>query len=73
MLMLVIGALALAGGLLWLLYTPSRAPRNADDRDQAMLDEAETEVRDLEAMASPEDAADHLPDWGPGAGGPQRR
>jgi hypothetical protein len=57
--------LALVGGLLVLLRRPSR-PREPDDRDQNMLDEAEREVRDLGATATPEDADDELQDWGPG-------
>jgi len=71
--LLIVGALALLGGLLWLVHVPRRADRDPDARDQDVLDEAETEVRDLDALASPEDAADRLPDWGPGAGGHSRR
>ena len=35
--------------------------------DEVELAQAEDEVRSLDAMATPEDAAEHLPDWGPGA------
>lgn len=64
---LAIGLLVIAGGLLWLLHTPRRSTPDPDARDEDVLDEAEGEVRDLDAMASPEDAKDALPDWGPGA------
>jgi hypothetical protein len=35
------------------------------DEDEELA-EAEDEVRELDAMATPEDAAEQLPDWGPG-------
>ncbi len=43
------------------------------DRDDAAdeLADAEEEVRDLDVMTGPEDAEQHLPDWGPGA--PRRK
>jgi hypothetical protein len=62
----IIAALLLAGGLLWLLRVPSRSAPDRDARDRDVLDEAEAEVRNLDAMASPEEADDALPDWGPG-------
>ena len=34
--------------------------------DDIELAEAEEEVRNLDALASPEDAMEALPDWGPG-------
>ena len=34
--------------------------------DEEELAQAEEEVRGLDALASPEDAAERLPDWGPG-------
>jgi hypothetical protein len=34
--------------------------------DREILNEAEDEVRDLDAFTSPEEADDDLPDWGPG-------
>jgi hypothetical protein len=58
--------LALAGGLAWLLRRPAR-PHGADERDDAVLREAEGEVRNLDAMVQPDDADHHLTDWGPGA------
>lgn len=35
--------------------------------DEEELAKAEEEVRDLNVMATPEDATQALPDWGPGA------
>ena len=43
---------------------PSREPH--EDVDEDVLREAEDEVRDLDAMKSPDEADDSLPDWGPG-------
>jgi hypothetical protein len=37
------------------------------DTDHEVLSEAEEEVRGVDAFASPEDAEEDLPDWGPGA------
>ena len=68
---LVIGALVLLAGLLWLMR--SRSTPDPDARDQDVLNEAESEVQDLDAMASPEDADDALPDRGPGTARPDRR
>ncbi len=45
-------------------FRPSRPGPVADD--PATLEDAEEEVRDLDAFATPEDAEDDLPDWGPG-------
>lgn len=58
-----------AAALLWLFR---RADEPADRRtndsiDHDELTEAEREVRDLDVMTSPDEADDHLPDWGPGA------
>lgn len=63
---LTIALLALVGGLLVLLRRPRRRAAPAD-RDDDVLGEAEREVRDLDAMTSPDDADDELTDWGPGA------
>ncbi len=73
----------LAGVLLWLLLAPpstGRGPGRGRGQGQgrgrgrlaeSRLDEetiaAEQEVRDLDALATPEDADDELTDWGPGA------
>ena len=39
--------------------------------DEIELAEAEEEVRELDALATPEDATEALPDWGPGV--PRRK
>ena len=62
--------LLLLAVLLWFLrkpggFRPSRPQSAAEDPE--MLEGAEEEVRDLNAFATPEDAEDDLPDWGPGA------
>ena len=46
-------------------FRPSRPQSAAEDPE--MLEDAEEEVRDLDAFATPEDAEDDLPNWGPGA------
>jgi hypothetical protein len=68
----------LAAALVW-LFGGARMWRRPDpgdvagepggdpDSDSDMLDEAEEEVRDVDAFATPEDAREDLPDWGPGA------
>ena len=43
---------------------PSQS-RTVEDAEE--LSRAEQELADLNAMATPEDAAEELPDWGPGA------
>jgi hypothetical protein len=63
---LIFALLVLAAGIVWLARRPSTPATDADARDPELLDDAEAEVRSLDAMASPEDAADRLPDWGPG-------
>jgi hypothetical protein len=60
-----IALLALIGGLLVLLR-PARSSKPGD-RDDAVLEEAEREVRDLNATTTPDEADDQLEDWGPGA------
>ncbi len=57
----------LGGVLAWLLLTPSKSHARTEGIDAEELAAAEQEVRDLDAFTSPEDADDHLPDWGPGA------
>jgi hypothetical protein len=61
----------LVAALVWLIARPRRsgaAPRPEHPAiDQDVLDEAEQEVQELDALTRPEDADDHLPDWGPGA------
>jgi hypothetical protein len=60
--------LLVAGVVFWLMRRP-RGRRPDPDRvyDPEALDDAEAEVRGLDAFATPEDAEDQLPDWGPGA------
>ena len=41
--------------------------------DEETLADAEEEVRDLDVMATPEDATQALPDWGPGVPRKKRR
>jgi hypothetical protein len=73
---LLVAALVIA-----LLVFPPRKRSQVDqlireiDRseDEEELAAAEDEVRSLDAMSSPEDAAEHLPDWGPGAPRKKRR
>lgn len=64
---LILALLVLAAAIAWLARRPSTPATHAADRDPEVLIDAEAEVQELDAMASPEDAADHLPDWGPGA------
>lgn len=65
----VMAGLALLGAGLWFTRragTPRPTARDDIDRDE--LEAAEREVRDLDPLASPEDADGSLPDWGPGVG-----
>jgi hypothetical protein len=61
--------LAAVGGVVWAVAERRERRERRDERDEAELLAAEDEVRDLDAMATPEDADDQLPDWGPGASG----
>lgn len=54
--------------LFWLLGA-RRGEVPADDTDDETRS-AEDEARELDALLSPEEAEEELPDWGPGA--PQR-
>lgn len=64
--------LALLAVFVWLAGRP-RSPRadteaaRGADVDEDVLADAEDEVQDLDSFATPEDAEDQLPDWGPGA------
>ena len=51
----------------WLLRPPTHRQSNNPIEDPHELESAQEEVRDLDSFASPEDAQDDLPDWGPGA------
>jgi hypothetical protein len=60
--------LLVAGAVAWLLRRPrNRRPDPEGVYDPEALDDAEEEVRGLDAFATPEDAQNELPDWGPGA------
>lgn len=66
------GALSLSlllGGLIALLLWLFLG-RGARQDQPAETEEAEDEVRDLDAFTTPEDADDELPDWGPGTPNP---
>lgn len=56
--------------LLWLFVRPKESERVIVDDDsinRAILGAAESEVAELGAMTTPEEATEDLPDWGPGA------
>ena len=58
------------GGRLWRRAGPADVvgdPHSDPDTDSEALAEAEEELRDVDAFATPEDAQEDLPDWGPGA------
>jgi hypothetical protein len=64
--------IALSALLVWILRVPStqvNIPPETDesDIDYDALGAAESEVQDLDAFASPDDADEDLHDWGPGA------
>jgi hypothetical protein len=68
--------LAVVGGVVWIVRRRRDGGRGREKTghdgsawDDAELRAAEEEVRDMNAFATPEDADDQLPDWGPGAGG----
>ena len=71
---LVVVLLVLAVALAWIFAGPGRSRRidpgrvagdDAVDRDE--LARAEEDLHELDPLASPEDAEEDLPDWGPGA------
>ncbi|MGD2134977.1 MAG: hypothetical protein PVF27_02405 [Gemmatimonadales bacterium] len=69
---LVVLVAVLAAVFAWLVGRPGRRGRadgtTADEAiDRETLAEAESEIEGLDAFATPEDAEDELPDWGPGA------
>jgi hypothetical protein len=67
---LLIGILLVLAVGGWLLRRAGRlgGSRQAgnDDIDREVLEEAEEEVRGLDAFTTPDEADDELPDWGPG-------
>jgi len=64
---LVGGALLIL--LIWLLVPTARRDQNLALRedDPEELEAAEEEMRELDVFTTPDEADDHLPDWGPGA------
>jgi hypothetical protein len=64
---LTFALLLVAGIAVWLIRRSTRSPVGHDAIDREELEEAEREVRDLDAGVTPDEADDHLPDWGPGA------
>lgn len=63
----IVAALLLAALAVRLVRSPSRPPADPGGIDREELDAAEREVRDLDALTSPEEANEQMPDWGPGA------
>ncbi len=64
---------AFAAALIWIVFrsrdgsTRSGAGVGEDvEVDRDVLSDAEEEVRELGAFVTPDDAAEELPDWGPG-------
>ena len=66
---LAFGLLALAGALVWLIGTVRRDRTDNPVDDPDALAKAEAELEDLDVFVDPDDADEHLPDWGPGAPG----
>ena len=50
----------------WLLRPRTHRQSENPIEDPDELEEAEDEVRDLDAFTTPEEAQEDLPDWGPG-------
>ena len=61
---LVVAAIATA---LWRRLNSNRTVSKNEDIDEKILSEAESELDDVSAFSSPEEAAEEIPDWGPGA------
>ena len=65
--------LAGSATFLWWLFGALHGSRSTGKKhptaeiDEAVLADAEREVRELDAFATPDDAAEEIPDWGPGA------
>lgn len=66
---LAFGLLALAGALIWLVGTTRRDRSRTPVDDPDALARAESELEDLDMFVDPDEADEHLPDWGPGAPG----
>lgn len=63
---LTIVMLAVLGALVWLFLGPRSATADPSE-EAAEAEEAQAELNDLDAFATPDDAAEELRDWGPGA------
>lgn len=64
---ITIVGIGLIGLAVWRLVRRSARPSKREPAiDHDVLEEAEREVRDLDSSVTPEDADDHLSDWGPG-------
>jgi hypothetical protein len=62
--------IGLAVVLLWLFIRPKESERiiiDDESIDRAILGDAESEVAELDVRTTPQEAAEELPDWGPGA------
>lgn len=67
---LAVLALVAVGVWLWRAIPVGDSPApDPDAVDREEVEAAEREVRDLGPFTSPDEADDHLPDWGPGAPG----
>lgn len=55
--------------LIWLLIPTSRKDANLAlrEEDPEELEAAEEEIRELDVFTTPDEADEHLPDWGPGS------
>jgi len=62
----LIGVLIL-GVILVIPRRPSATSRSSAVEDEEELTRAEEDLADLDAMITPEEATEELPDWGPGA------
>ncbi|HEX9692912.1 MAG TPA: hypothetical protein VGA22_12525 [Gemmatimonadales bacterium] len=59
--------LLVLGGVVAWLARRNRPLAGPTEIDRDILDKAEREVRDVDAFATPDEAAEEVPDWGPGA------
>lgn len=64
---LVIGAVVLVVAVKWLFETKSTAGPEEPEIDYEELSRAEEEIQGLDGSVKPDDADEHLSDWGPGA------
>ena len=53
--------------LLVIPRAPSATSQSSAVEDEEELSRAEEDLADLDAMITPEEATEELPDWGPGA------